>query len=164
MLSISKSLILKGSFLVLFGLITVCAQAGTVHVQNQNITPQKCFLKFFNKYTGYHNIDIAAVVKGIPPIGLDKASTFEIPNGVYEGIRLECEIIEPVSKLPDYPSTQNPKMQKAMHIDPCNKVDLVDPAHLKTITVKKDSHLAIAVDINKDTNSAHCAIINISEF
>lgn len=151
-------------FSVLCGLACAPIYAGTVHVQNMDIASQKCVLKFYNTYKNNHVLDIASLIKGVPPIGLDKMSTFDIPNGRYEAIVLDCEVTEPYTLTPSYPSTVNPKLQKAKHQDLCNKADIMVAGSIKTINVKKDSEINIVADLSKTTNSCNCIVVNINDF
>lgn len=144
------------------------AHAGTVTVENKNISANKCVIKFHNKVTDTSDPATsgspASVVLGIGKVG--ESQTREIQNAIYEEIVLECE-------MSDHPgfSDENPKtMPFPKHRPICNAENVNDPiGTMKTLHITKKSP-AISITVEKPLhnsqvmkNNFSCKINNLSE-
>lgn len=142
--------------------------AGTIKMQNLDIAPGRCVLKL---YTTWNALDqsnnTASQVIGLPAIGA--SATRQIPNGTYQAILLDCKI----ESFGPKPSDINPKTPDMKHAVGCNSEDpwgFGSMNYLKPIKIKSTSpDLAISVDFGgkqagANTNSGHCAFINMHEF
>ncbi|MGN6670107.1 MAG: hypothetical protein ACTHJ4_01030, partial [Candidatus Nucleicultricaceae bacterium] len=144
------------------------AHAGTVTVENKNISVNKCVIKLHNKAADTSDAATsggpASVVLGIGKVGATQ--TREIPNAIYEEIVLECEMSDNQGF-----SDENPKtMAFPKHRPICNSENFNDPiGTMKTLHITKKSP-AISITVEKPLhnskvmkNNFSCKINNLSE-